>query len=136
MENLEILGDCFLKLSMSMSLYHQYPTESAGKLTTKKDRQVSNKNLYRLASENDLKKFIYIDRVVFGGTDNNWIPPGYAVVTATSDKYTHQHAKQKAFADMIEALIGAFLIATDYATTRHMMKWLGLDAIPIDEQSK
>lgn len=119
-----------------MAFYHQYPNENAGKLTRKKDRQVSNANLYRLASEKDLKRFLYVDRVVFEGTDNNWIPPGYALPTATSEKYTHQKAKRKAFADMIEGLIGAFLIATDYTTTRQMMQWLGLNVIPFDEQGK
>ncbi|CAF2739925.1 unnamed protein product [Rotaria sp. Silwood2] len=37
---------------------------------------------------------------------------------------------------MIEALIGAFLISTNYITTIKFMKWLGLDTIPIDKQNQ
>ncbi|CAM4964802.1 unnamed protein product, partial [Rotaria socialis] len=136
MENLEILGDCFLKLSMSMSLYHQYPFESAGKLTRRKDKQVSNENLYRLAKTKDLLNYLYVDNWIYEGKQANWIPPGYITDEEVSQRYTTQTAKRKAFADMIEALMGAFLVSTDYFTTMKFMKWLGLDAIPIDEQNR
>jgi endoribonuclease Dicer len=58
-ENLEILGDCFLKLAVSMSLYIHYPSASAGELTCKKKHQISNENLYRLAVQNNLKEYLY-----------------------------------------------------------------------------
>ncbi len=133
MENLEILGDCFLKLAMSMSLYHQYPFDSAGKITSEKDKQVSNENLYRLATKKELKKYLYFNRLNFGGKEANWLPPGYKTDEENSDRYLKQRAKRKAFADMIEALIGAFLISTDYSTTIKFMNWLGLNVIPTDE---
>ncbi|CAM4788781.1 unnamed protein product [Rotaria magnacalcarata] len=136
MENLEILGDCFLKLSMSMSLYHQYPFESAGKLTRRKDKQVSNENLYRLAKTKELLNYLYVDNWIYEGKQANWIPPGYITDEEVSKRYTTQTAKRKAFADMIEALMGAFLVSTDYFTTMKFMKWLGLDAIPTDEQNR
>jgi dsRNA-specific ribonuclease len=136
MENLEILGDCFLKLAMSMSLYHKYPSDGAGKLTPKKDKQVSNANLYQLAMKKELKNYLYFNRLNFGGTEANWLPPGFTVDEVNAERYTKQKAKRKAFADMIEALIGTFLISTDYFTTIKFMKWLGLDVIPIDEQGK
>ncbi|CAF4312506.1 unnamed protein product [Rotaria sp. Silwood2] len=136
MENLEILGDCFLKLAISMSLYHQYPFDCSGKLTSKKDKQVSNENLYRLAKKKELINYLYVDKVIYEGEEANWIPPGYKINDETSKKYTKQKAKPKAFADMIEALIGAFLISTNYITTIKFMKWLGLDTIPIDKQNQ
>jgi dsRNA-specific ribonuclease len=135
MENLEILGDCFLKLGMSMSLYHQYPSNGSGKLTSEKDRQVSNANLYRLATKTDLKKYINFNKVTYAGKEANWIPPGFIVNEENADGYTKQKAKRKAFADMMEGLIGAFLVSTDYSTTIRFMKWLGLGTIPLDEQS-
>ncbi len=136
MENLEILGDCFLKLAMSLSLYHQYPSAYSGKLTSKKDKQVANKNLYQLAMKKELYKYLYVNELKYGGKEANWLPPGYKPDQETSDRYMKQKAKRKAFADMIEALIGAFLISTDYGTTMKFMKWLGLDVIPMDEHSK
>ncbi len=42
-------------------------------------------------------------------------------------KYTHQTVKRKAFADMIEALIGAFLISSNYIIRSKFMHWLGLN---------
>lgn len=136
MENLEILGDCFLKLAMSLALYHQYPNGDSGVLTSNKDRQVSNKFLYGLATKRDLKKYIYARKVDYTGKNANWIPPGYTVSPTESDEYRKQNAKQKAFADMIEALIGAFLISTDYGTTIRFMSWLGLGTIPKLDQNQ
>ena len=136
MENMEILGDCFLKLAMSMSLYHKFPLDGAGKLTSKKDKQVSNKNLYRLATNKKLKDYLYVNRLCYTGSEANWLPPSYTIEGEISERYTKQNAKRKAFADMIEALIGAFLLSTDYTTTIKFMNWLGLDVIPTDKQSK
>jgi endoribonuclease Dicer len=136
MENLEILGDCFLKLAMSMSLYHKYPSDGSGKLTSEKDRQVSNKNLRRLVMEKELQNYLYNNEIKYGGKEANWMPPGYTTVEENSERYLKQKAKRKAFADMSEALIGAFLISTDYMTTIKFMAWLGLDVIPIDEHKQ
>ncbi|CAF1193375.1 unnamed protein product, partial [Adineta steineri] len=136
MENLEILGDCFLKLSMSLSLFHQYPMEGVGKMTSKKDKQVSNKNLYRLALKKNLENYLNVSKPIYGGPEANWIPPGYTIINDNvTERYTTQKAKDKAIADMMEALIGAFLVSTDYITTIKFMDWLGLDVIPQYEQN-
>jgi len=136
MENLEILGDCFLKLAMSMALYHRYPRDNAGKLTSKKDGQVSNKNLYRLAMEKELQNYLSAHEIRYGGKEANWLPPGYTIDEEISNRYLKQRVKRKAFADMIEALIGAFLISTDYSTTLKLMSWLGLYVFPKDEHDQ
>ncbi|CAF1271794.1 unnamed protein product [Adineta steineri] len=130
-ENLEILGDCFLKLAVSMSLYVRYSSAGAGLLTIKKKHEISNKNLYRLSIQNKLNEYLNVKKIDFRGKDANWLPPGYKI---NKIQYTHQKAKRKAFSDMIEAFIGAFLIATDYTVTLKFMHWLGLDVIPIDNQ--
>ncbi|CAF3595254.1 unnamed protein product [Rotaria sordida] len=134
MENLEILGDCFLKLAISMSLYYQYPLANAGELTKEKTKEISNENLYRLAVENKLKNYLYNDKIIFQGYDSNWLSPGYInKINNNKNKYTHQKAKRKAFADMIEAFIGAFLLSSNYITTIRFMHWLGLNVIPVDQ---
>lgn len=134
-ENLEVLGDCFLKLAVSISLYYRHPLAGAGVLTVQKKRQISNNNLYRLAVENELKAYLNVKKVVFRGKDANWLPPGYKV-DELGERYTHQSTKRKTFSDMIEALIGAFLISSNYTTTIKFMHWLGLDVIPPDGFSK
>ena len=136
MENLEILGDCFLKLAVSMCLYHRYPLAGAGALTIEKSKQISNGNLYRIAVQKQLKRLLYTSKVTFRGDEANWLPPGYSFVASINrldqDRYTHQQVKRKAFADMLEAFIGAYLVSTDYITTLRFMEWLGLDVIPRD----
>jgi len=72
MENLEILGDCFLKLTVSMSLYYRYPSANVGELTIKKIQEISNENLYRLAVEKNskiiciLKKLFFMEKIQIG----------------------------------------------------------------------
>ncbi|CAF5122413.1 unnamed protein product [Rotaria magnacalcarata] len=72
------------------------------------------------------------------GKDANWLPPGYNKINetelTTSQQYSQQNAKRKAFSDMIEAFIGAFLISTNYITTIKFMDWLGLDVMPNNTQ--
>lgn len=141
MENLEILGDCFLKLTVSMCLYHRHPLAGAGALTVEKAKQISNGNLYRIAVQKKLKTYLNVMKINFRGEDANWIPPGYIMNQTEQSReteelglkrYTHQRVKRKAFADMMEALMGAFLISTNYFITIQFMKWLGLDVIPPD----
>jgi len=135
MENLEILGDCFLKLTVSLYLYHHYPSASSGALTIEKAKQISNGNLYRIAVHKDIESYLNVINLNFRGKQANWIPPGYKLVTDDReiiDRYLTQKVKRKAFADMIEGLIGAYLVTTDYFRTMQFMSWLGLDIIPIE----
>jgi endoribonuclease Dicer len=144
MENLEILGDCFLKLTVSMCLYHRYPLAGAGALTIEKAKQISNGNLYRIAVQKKLKSYLNVMKINFRGEEANWIPPGYTTINEIQQikindelglkRYKNQKVKRKAFADMMEAFMGAFLISTNYFTTIQFMKWLGLDVIPPDEK--
>jgi endoribonuclease Dicer len=146
MENLEILGDCFLKLAVSMCLYQRYPSLDAGRLTIEKAKQISNDNLYRLAVSKHLRAYLNVTAITFNGPTSNWCPPGYVVRRRTASHvstskqaihqpYGQQTTKRKAFADMIEAMIGAFLITTNYEITLQYMTWLGLDVIPLNNES-
>ncbi|CAF1465863.1 unnamed protein product [Adineta steineri] len=130
MENLEMLGDCFLKLSMSLSLYHQY-VDGAGKLTSKRSEQISNDNLYRLALQKNLQNYLNINKPVYEGQKANWIPPGYKITNGDiSKRYTTQEATRKALPDMAEALIGASLVKNGNIPTIKLIDWLGADVIP------
>ncbi|CAF3801073.1 unnamed protein product [Rotaria sp. Silwood1] len=136
-ENFEVLGDCFLKLAVSMSLYYRYPSANAGLLTETKMKQISNENLYQLAVQRHLINYLNVNKIVFRGKDANWLPPGYIIDESNltlSQRYSHQNAKRKAFSDMIEAFIGAFLISSNYTTTIKFMHWLGIDVIPVNKQ--
>ena len=136
MENLEILGDCFLKFAVSMSLYYLHPSATVGQLTSEKIQEISNENLYRLAVENQLKNHLYSEKIVFQGHDSNWLPPGFVSSSNHSERYLQQKVKRKAFADMIEALIGAYLMSSTYHTTIRFMHCLGLNVIPLRDGSR
>ncbi|CAF4292177.1 unnamed protein product, partial [Adineta steineri] len=72
----------------------------------------------------------------YEGKKANWTPPGYTIINGNlSERYTTQETTWNAIADMAEALIGAFLVSTDYITTIKFMDWLGLDVIPQYEQN-
>ncbi|CAF3158650.1 unnamed protein product [Rotaria sp. Silwood2] len=137
-ENFEVLGDSFLKLAVSMSLYYRHPSADSGLLTATRSKQISNENLYRLAMQRHLKNYLNVNRVIFRGKDANWLPPGYVIDEANltlKQRYYQQNAKKKAFSDMIEAFIGAFLISSNYTTTIKFIHWLGIDVVPVNEQA-
>jgi endoribonuclease Dicer len=136
MESLEILGDCFLKVGVSESLYQRYPFDDIGDLTKKGNEQISNSNLSRIAMEKGLQHYLNTTKVIFCGGNANWIPPGYTINEENSKRYLEQKVKSKLLADMIEALIGAVLVYSADSAAIEFMKWLGLDVISIDEHSK
>lgn len=133
MENLEILGDCFLKLAVSMSLYYSYSSATVGELTERRKHEISNENLYRLIVTRNLKDYLYKDEIIFRKNQRNWLPPGYV---NACDKYTFQEVKRKAFADMLEAWIGAFLMSSSFISTIQFMKSIGLNVIPFDNREQ
>lgn len=137
MENLEILGDCFLKLAVSLCFYYRYPEAMAGSLTDLKKTQISNNNLTRISMEKKLRIYLNASKIEFRGKRANWLPPGFVSdPNLKEDFYSTQQINIKAFADMIEAMIGAYLISTDYISTLIFMASIGLDVIPYNENSK
>ena len=57
LERLEMLGDTFLKLAVSLHLYCTYREKGEGKLTQRKIRQISNLALFRAAKKTSLSGF-------------------------------------------------------------------------------
>ena len=54
LERLEMLGDAFLKLAVSLHLFMSYQDKDEGKLTQRKKNQISNLALYRAAAKKTL----------------------------------------------------------------------------------
>ena len=73
LERLEMLGDSFLKMAVSIHVYWHKHYKDEGKLTKYRQRQISNKNLFNLACKRHLPK--YINHSIF--TKKTWIPPGF-----------------------------------------------------------
>ncbi|KAL5292593.1 Dcr-2.2 family protein [Megaselia abdita] len=74
MEQVEVLGDSFLKFATSLYLMHKFPHWNEGYLTSMKGKVVSNKNLLYLACVMDLNLPGMIISNPFEPT-KNWIPP-------------------------------------------------------------
>ena len=136
MDTLATLGDSFVKLIVSLSIYHQYVSGDVKQPSVKKDNEVSNKKLGILARSKALHNYLNSTEVVFNGNAANWLPPGYKIDGSHRNRFLIQEINQKTLGDMIEAIIGALLISTDYSTTIKFMHWLGLDVIWIEQNGK
>ena len=155
LERLEMLGDAFLKLAVSLHLYCTYHDKDEGKLTQRKKRQISNLALFRAAKKTLLAGYQQSTQLA----RDVWCPTGCQrgsgesdVLTSSSeatemegvddgnaeeqgfgsrrDKCNTQVIKDKAVADSMEALIGAHLICCGYTGALRFMKFLGLEVLP------
>ncbi len=73
LERLEMLGDSFLKMAVSIHVYWHQDHKDEGKLTKYRTRQISNQNLFNLANERHLPR--YINHSIF--SKQTWLPPGF-----------------------------------------------------------
>ncbi|KAJ4824762.1 hypothetical protein Tsubulata_024394 [Turnera subulata] len=133
LESLETLGDSFLKYAASQQLFKTYQTNHEGLLSLKKDKIVSNVALCKLGCERKLPGFIRDESF----DPKNWIIPGdnsrscslfeeflsngrkiYATGT--------RRLKRKTVADVVEALIGAYLSTGGEGAALLFMRWIGI----------
>ena len=80
LERLEMLGDAFLKLAVSLHLYCTYQDKDEGKLTQRKKRQISNLALFRAAERTSLAGFQQSTQLA----RDVWCPTGYQQSSAES----------------------------------------------------
>ena len=81
MERLEILGDSFLKYYTGVFLYYKLlereredlVNSEEGHLTSKRSKIVGNRNLYKVAEQLKLEKFVISEQME---VDSTWQPPG------------------------------------------------------------
>ena len=100
-ERLELLGDAFLKYAVSTALFTQLPLAHEGQLSAERAARVCNTSLAAAARHAGLHRYLRARRFASGPT-----PPSPAPL------------RRKALADVLEAVIGAVLVAcgTDTAT--------------------
>jgi endoribonuclease Dicer len=136
LERLEMLGDSFLKLAVSMSVFWDHSNKHEGQLSKKRSRTVSNANLFSLAKKKNLPAYMFV--TAFKPSDM-WLPPGFQhVLSAESGKsaetvqasYQTQTMSNKRVADSVEALIGVYLVHGGYSSALQFMKWIGIPVAP------
>lgn len=143
LERLEMLGDAFLKIAISVYLFLKHPGLDEGKLTRTRKDCVSNKNLCSVARELDLQH--YINNTNFGTTHRDsenknpvtvWLPPNHRrklpdLTEPSEDFDSHvngeiqwkpfQEVQDKSLADCIEALIGVYFKTGGVNLALHFM---------------
>ena len=155
LERLEMLGDSFLKLAVSIHLFCAYSDKDEGKLTRRRTNQISNLALYRAAAKKSLGEYLQSTQLArkvwcptgcqFGDVPPNrttgsppmevdsWDTVEAMEVDETSEmrqKCNTQKIADKSIADSIEGLIGAYLISCGYLGALRFMKFLGLKVLP------
>ncbi|TQS39041.1 hypothetical protein Golomagni_00438 [Golovinomyces magnicellulatus] len=114
-ERLEFLGDCFLKMATSISLYGLQPENNEFAYHVDRMLLTSNKNLRDNALK--LKLFQYIRSQSF--SRRAWYPEGLVLLRGKTAKARDSHdLADKTIADVCEALIGASLLS--YHESRNM----------------
>ncbi|KAL9126422.1 MAG: hypothetical protein Q9217_004514 [Psora testacea] len=112
-ERLEFLGDCFLKMATSISLFSRSPDNNEFEYHVKRMLMVCNKNLLKTALE---KKFYeHIRSMAF--SRRHWYPQGIKLLEGKGHKKTSfevvKHCLgEKTIADVCEAMIGAALLSS------------------------
>ncbi|XP_015169591.1 endoribonuclease Dicer homolog 2-like isoform X2 [Solanum tuberosum] len=139
LESLETLGDSFLKYAASIQLFKTYENHHEGLLTVKKNKIISNDALCRLGCARKIPGFIRNEPFDLKA----WLIPGdnsqihtfdEEFLTSSDKMYSRekQKFKSKRVADVVEALIGAYLSSGGEVAALSFMKWLGVDIDFVD----
>ena len=131
LERLEILGDSFLKLTSSVSLFCVPKYHNEGQLTAARVQIISNLNLFRQAGKKHLPTLIFSRAF---RAKETWVPPCYCLVPPTDaskgsspSNYTHKSVADKSVADCVESLIGAYLSCGGMGPALSFMQWAGIE---------
>ncbi|OQR79479.1 endoribonuclease Dicer-like [Tropilaelaps mercedesae] len=138
-ERLEVIGDSFLKIAVTLHLYQEFEKANEGELTGKRCRIISNINLLQHAVPKKIHE--HVECTSFR-VRVNFIPPsarevaplkGAAVKAEIAElPRGSQYYKSKICADSIEALIGVYLERCGPAGALEFLRWLD---IPLGRRS-
>ncbi|KAL4872672.1 hypothetical protein BDV12DRAFT_210544 [Aspergillus spectabilis] len=111
-EQLEFLGDCFLKMATSISLFAQNPNDDEFDYHVRRMCLICNKNLFNTAIRKELYRYIRSQ----GFSRRTWYPEGLSLLKGKDHSKKLQssakhHLAEKTIADVCEALIGASLLS-------------------------
>ncbi|KAJ6718138.1 hypothetical protein OIU79_006129 [Salix purpurea] len=133
LESLETLGDSFLKYAASQHLFKLYQNHHEGLLSIKKEKIISNAALCRRGCEHKIPGFIRSEYF----NPKLWMVPGdkcgsdFLSEEPLSERRKiyirgRREVKSKKVADVVEALIGAYLGAGGEVQALMFMDWIGI----------
>ncbi|TYH87955.1 hypothetical protein ES332_D01G154000v1 [Gossypium tomentosum] len=132
LESLETLGDSFLKYAVCQQLFKKHQNHHEGLLSIRKDKMISNTTLCMLGCDKKLPGFIRDEPF----DPKGWMVPGYNCGrhTLNEEKLNtrkiyvsgRRKLKSKKVADVVEALIGAYLSTGGEVAALLFMNWIGI----------
>ncbi|CAN1318515.1 Dicer-like protein 4 [Linum perenne] len=146
LERLEILGDAFLKFAVGRCLFLLNDALDEGELTNKRSNSVNNSNLFKLAIRNNLQAYIRdqpFDPFQFFALGR----PCPVICTKESEGLIHHQTgrsspdhpnsevrcnkghhwlQKKTIADLVEALVGGFIVDSGFKAATAFLKWIGI----------
>ncbi|KAH9654546.1 Dicer-like protein 4 [Citrus sinensis] len=146
LERLEILGDAFLKYAVGRHLFLLHDTVDEGELTRRRSNAVNNSNLLKLAARNNLQVYIRdqpfdpcqffalgrrcpricskeTERTIHSQYDGRAPDDLNAEVRCSKG---HHWLHKKTIADVVEALVGAFIDDSGFKAATAFLKWIGI----------
>nr|CAH8863520.1 unnamed protein product [Trichobilharzia regenti] len=130
LERLEFYGDSFLHLMSTLSVYHTSPQDAGeGHLNCKRASLISNVHLCEIAR--NLSWYGYCTGRVFSPSEH-FVPPCYTVSSEVSkyDDRLYIRLYNKSLADMVEALIGCFVVHIGLPSAVNLLYYLQI--CPVD----
>ncbi|XP_047956209.1 endoribonuclease Dicer homolog 2 isoform X1 [Salvia hispanica] len=134
LESLETLGDSFLKYAATQQLFKTHQSRHEGLLSLKRQRVICNASLCKLGCDRKIPGFVRTEPFDLKTWTIPGVPCDFSVLKgeqiSTSGKvYTgrSRQIKSKTVADVVEALIGAFLSAAGEVAALSLMVWLGIE---------
>lgn len=122
LERYEILGDCFLKLTVVLKIYHDFFKSNEGKMANLKSYRVSNRYLYKLAAKKALNDYIVSENF---NAKENWVAPYFS--NQNNESKLKFNLSDKSIADCVEALIGVYLIQMGTYAAKSFIEWLDFE---------
>ncbi|KAK5830167.1 dicer-like protein 4 isoform X1 [Gossypium arboreum] len=145
LERLESLGDSFLKFAVARHLFLLHDALDEGELTRRRSNVVNNSNLFKLATRRNLQ--VYIRDQPFD--PYQFFPLGHPcpVICTKETKGTvhpqsscqvdhaksevrcsrnHHWLQKKTISDVVEALVGAFIVDRGFQAATAFLRWIGI----------
>ncbi|KAK7329981.1 hypothetical protein VNO77_24164 [Canavalia gladiata] len=146
LERLEVLGDAFLKFVVARHFFLKHDSFHEGDLTKRRSNVVNNSNLFKLAIRRNLQVYICdqkfdpfqfyalgrpCPRVCCKETEERIHFCLDSVkeqrrATETRCNKNHHWLHRKTIADVVEALVGAFLVDSGFKAASAFLTWMGI----------
>ncbi|CAI8584290.1 unnamed protein product [Vicia faba] len=146
LERLEVLGDAFLKFAVGRHFFLLHDSLHEGDLTSKRSNVVNNSNLFKLAIRRNLQVYIFdqaFDPFQFYALGR---PCPIVCTEETEDSIhlclnsgeekrsvtrircnkNHHWLHRKTIADVVEALVGAFIVDSGFKAAFAFLTWIGI----------